>query len=116
MLSHLSKIPSNVHRVYLRFVEDSCAKFLIMLTGNVHYITGRRPITPQGAARLEAAHAQYVAALHSLNGLRCDRGRKGEPGHVAHLNEARRRVKETLAEWLMLYEHETGMRLKIVRE
>lgn len=87
-----------------------------MLTGNVHYITARRPMTPQGVARLEAAHAQYVAALRALNGLRCDRSRQCEPDYAARLNEASRHVKEAFIEWLMLYEHETGVRLNIVRE
>lgn len=86
-----------------------------MMTDNILYMRDRRPMTPQGVARLEAAHAQYVAALRLLNGLRCDRGRKGEPDYAARLNEASRRVKEALAEWLMLYEHETGVKLGVMR-
>lgn len=87
-----------------------------MRTGNVHYITGRPPMTSQGAARLQAAHAQYAAALRALGNLRCDRGHQCKSEYAAHRNEARCHVKEAFAEWLRLYERETGTRLKIAHE
>lgn len=75
----------------------------------------RKPfITPESAERIEAAHERYVIALSAYNRLRCDKpNRSGDPDYGACLRAAHTRVKEALAEWVMLYEHETGHKLAV---
>jgi hypothetical protein len=60
--------------------------------------------------RIDAAHDRYVTALRRWNALRCGRA-TGGTDHAARASEAHRHVKEALAEWIMLFEHETGRKL-----
>lgn len=66
-------------------------------------------MTADTAERLDAAHEKYVSALRAYNALRCDKPRRGDRSdYAACVGDARRRVKEAFAEWVMLFEHETG--------
>lgn len=69
-------------------------------------------LTPEAAARLAAAHEACLTALRELYRLRRDRGLSTSdstpPISVSEIDDAQRRVKETFAEWVMLFEHETG--------
>jgi hypothetical protein len=68
-------------------------------------------ITSDGAMRIQAAHEKYVEALRELNSLRCARPSCSGPDHRARVEQARRRVDEARAEWIMIYQHETGRSL-----
>lgn len=70
-----------------------------------------RALGPESAKRIEAAHDSYVTALRALNRLRCAKPRCGnQPDYASRVVDADRRAKEAFAEWVMLFEHETGAR------
>lgn len=71
-------------------------------------------ITPEGVERIQAAREEYVTALSTWNQLRCQKPRRhGQPDYIASLADAHRRVKEAIAEFVMLFEHETGRKLHV---
>lgn len=73
-------------------------------------------ITKEGAKRIQASHEKYVEALRELNALRSAKPARGnEPDYPVLVAEARRSVDEALAEWIMLFQHETGRHLTLVR-
>jgi hypothetical protein len=70
--------------------------------------------TPDGAKRIGAAHETYVVALRDFNSVRCTKPSCGsDPDYAARVNEAKRRVDEALAEWIALFQRETGRKLAI---
>lgn len=69
-------------------------------------------ITREGAKRIEAARDRYVTALRESNVLRCAKPRCGDrPDYTKRVADAERRAKEAFAEWIMLFEHETGSKI-----
>jgi hypothetical protein len=71
----------------------------------------KSPITSDGAKRIQAAHEKYVEVLRHLNRLRCAAPSCGAPDHHARLDEARKQVDDARAEWIRIYQHETGRSL-----
>lgn len=71
-------------------------------------------ITSAGAERIKAAHENYVTALREYNSLRCAKPRSGDdPNYTARVADAQTRTKEAYAEWVMLYQQETGRKLAV---
>jgi hypothetical protein len=69
-------------------------------------------LTSDGAKRIEAAHERYVTALRELNAIRCEKPRCGDRlDFDALVGDARRRADAALADWVTLYQHETGRKL-----
>lgn len=76
--------------------------------------TIRRKLTPDGVVRLEAAHQQYVDALRAVNRLRSGRRRykqQTDADYTMILGDAYRRMRDALAQWIAIYEQETGTKL-----
>lgn len=63
-------------------------------------------ITPENAARLEAAHERYVIALRRLNSLRISA--HGSADYVNRINDAQKQLAGALADWRGLFETLTG--------
>lgn len=71
-------------------------------------------ITAEGVSRIESARDQYINALRESNALRCAKPRcSSDPEYATRVADADRRVKEAFAEWVMLFEHETGRKLAV---
>lgn len=64
-----------------------------------------------GLERIEAAKRKYVEARRRLDDLRDTPPLAAPAGSHTGLDEANRHVKEAFAEWVMLFEHETGHKL-----
>jgi hypothetical protein len=65
----------------------------------------------EGLDRIEAAKRKYAEARRRLDDLRCSPALGAPTASQAGLDEANRHVKEAFAEWVMLFEHETGHKL-----
>jgi len=68
-------------------------------------------ITAAGLERIQAAKQKYAAALRRLDDLRTHPALAAPADHQPWLDEANRHMKEAFAEWVMLFEHETGLKL-----
>jgi len=65
-------------------------------------------VTQDGLERIEAAQRKYAAALRQLYDVRHLSAHAEPADSESWLDEANRLVKEAFAEWVMLFEHETG--------